>query len=409
MQYKVLSKLYYGEAEIYKNTYNKRFNSDTAIKLDFEIAGKQAFFVQDNEVIKLVCDILRLDKEIAILSRKLPGRALTQYSRKCLIDEIVLTNDIEGVHSSRKEIGEALSVLENQSEKKAKKTRFVGLVNKYLKLDNREEVPLSTCDDVRKLYDEIILKEVKEEDINNVPDGKIFRKDKTSVLSATGKEIHAGMMPEAKIIEYMTKSLDFLNNSDIEELYRICIFHYMIGYIHPFYDGNGRLGRFTFSYCISKYLEPIWAYKISEIIKENRKEYYAAFEICNDHRNLGDLTPFLIVMLQVIYLSGLELYSSLDNKQKVWSRYNKIIPRLVKADDKTMRRLYGLLIQAALFSEEGIPTMHLLSILDVGRMALKSKLDIVDAQGLLIENKKNKMNFYQINIQKMDELYLKQN
>lgn len=408
MEYEVLSKLYYKDTETYKQTYQKRFNSPETIKIDFEIAGNQAFFVQNSEVINLVYNILRLDKDIALLCRSLPQRALLQYSRKCLIDEIVLTNDIEGVHSSRKEIGEALNVLESQSEEKAKKTRFAGLVNKYLKLNSGEQVPLETCEDVRKLYDEIILKEVKEEDNDNVPDGHIFRKDRTSVISATGKEIHVGITPEGKIVEYMTKALDFLNRSDIEELYRICLFHYMVGYIHPFYDGNGRLGRFTLSYCVSQLLEPIWAYRISEIIKEHRKEYYRAFEICNDHRNLGDLTPFLVMMLQVIYLSGLELFNALKNKKTVWDRYRKMIPYLDKSDEKAMTNLYGLLIQAALFSEEGIPTMHLLSILEIGRSALKNKLDIVRLQGLLLEKKKSKINFYQIDIQKMDELYLKQ-
>lgn len=408
MEYEVLSKLFYKDAEVYKQTYQQRFNLPGTIKLDFDIAGNQAFFVQDNEVIKLVYDILRLDKKIALLCRKLPRRALLQYSRKCLIDEIVLTNDIEGVHSSRKEIGEALNVLESQSEAKAKKTRFVGLVNKYLKLNSGEKVPLETCEDVRKLYDEIILTEVKEEDSDNIPDGKIFRKDKTSVFSATGTEIHPGMTPESKIIEYMTKALDFLNNSDIENLYRICLFHYMIGYIHPFYDGNGRLGRFTLSYCVSQSLEAIWAYRISEIIKEHRKEYYKAFEICNNPRNLGDLTPFLIMMLQVIYVSGLELYNSLEEKKLVWDRYRGMIPYLDKSDEKAMTDLYGLLIQAAMFGEEGIPTMHLLGILEIGRAALKSKLEIIRAQELLIEKKRDKTKFYQINIQKMDELYLKQ-
>ena len=50
------------------------------------------------------------------LSAQLPDIAKEQYSRKCLIDEIVLTNKIEGVHSSRKEIGEVLDMLGERSE-----------------------------------------------------------------------------------------------------------------------------------------------------------------------------------------------------------------------------------------------------------------------------------------------------
>lgn len=408
MEYEPLTKLYYKNAERYKQIYEMRFNSTEALKLNFEIAGNQAFFVQNNEITKLMFEILRLDKDIALICKALPRKALLQYSKKCLIDEIVLTNDIEGIHSSRREIGEALSVLESQSEEKKRKTRFIGLVNKYLKLNSGEEVPLSTCEDIRKLYDEIVLKEVKEEDPDNIPDGKLFRKDKTSVVSATGKEIHPGITPESKIIEYMTKALDILNDDAIEDLYRICLFHYMIGYIHPFYDGNGRIARFIFSYCLSRSMEPTWAYRISETIKENKKDYYEAFEICNDHRNLGDLTPFLIMMLQVIYSSGQELFSSLYEKKVVWRRYEKLADDFKNADDSTVRMVYSLLIQAALFSEEGITTAELLDILEISRSGLKYKLDIVKEQGLLFQNKKGRENFYQINIQKMDELYLKQ-
>ena len=55
-------------------------------------------------------------KEVRALSAQLPDIAKEQYSRKCLIDEIVLTNKIEGVHSSRKEIGEVLDMLGERSE-----------------------------------------------------------------------------------------------------------------------------------------------------------------------------------------------------------------------------------------------------------------------------------------------------
>ena len=408
MEYETLCKLYYKDTDIYKQTYEIRFNSPESFKLDFEIEGNQAFFIQNREMVELMFKILRLDKDIALLCSKLPRKALLQYSRKCLIDEIVLTNDIEGVHSSRKEIGEALFVLENRSEEKKRKTRFAGLVNKYFKLSSGEEVPLSTCEDIRSLYDEIVLKEVREEDPNNIPDGKLFRKDKTSVVSATGKEIHPGMTPESKIIEYMTKALNILNEDGIEKLYRISLFHYMIGYIHPFYDGNGRIARFIFSYCLSCSMEHIWAYRISEAIKENKKDYYKAFEICNDYRNKGDLTPFIIMMLNVVYNSGKELFDSLYKKSIVWARYEKIAEDFKQAEDHTVRKLYSVLIQAALFSEEGISTIELLDFLNISRSGLKQKLDIVKEQGLLCQDKKGRENFYQKKKKKMDELSEKQ-
>lgn len=119
-QYKTLRKLYYGNPETYQQVYERRFSESTTVHLDFLIGEHPAFFVQDNAVIQKVFPILRLDKEIALLKCQLPQIALQQYTRKCLIDEVVLTNQIEGIHSSRKEIGDVLDELEEQSTHRRK-------------------------------------------------------------------------------------------------------------------------------------------------------------------------------------------------------------------------------------------------------------------------------------------------
>ena len=53
-----------------------------------------------------------------------------------------------------------------------------------------EEINLESCEDIRKLYDELGLQEVLEEDLGNKPDGKIFRQGKVYVQDPTGKQIH---------------------------------------------------------------------------------------------------------------------------------------------------------------------------------------------------------------------------
>jgi len=144
MSYQELKKLYYGNSEKYAQEYLTRFHSDKAIQIEFQIGENQGFFLQNSEVLTLAFRIAKLDKEIGKLCDALPGIATNQYSKKCLIDEIVITNKIEGVHSSRKEIGEALDVLEAQSKSKGKHQRFISLVNKYLKLIAQEKIPLQT-------------------------------------------------------------------------------------------------------------------------------------------------------------------------------------------------------------------------------------------------------------------------
>ena len=81
--------------------------------------------------------------------------------------------------------------------------------------------------DVRALYDEMFLSEIIEENPKDAPDGEIFRKDHVDIVDPTQKVIHNGLYPERKIIESMNDAINILNDSDIDPLFRISIFHYL--------------------------------------------------------------------------------------------------------------------------------------------------------------------------------------
>ena len=405
MAYKDLKTLYYGNNENYAKEYMNRFNSEETIKLNFFIGEKQAFFIQNAEVWKIAFNIANLDKKIGILCSALPGVAINQYSRKCLIDEIVITNKIEGVHSSRKEIGEALDILESQSKNKGKHRRFLSLVNKYLKLIKHENISLETCRDIRNIYDEVFLDEVINENPSNAPDGEYFRKDVVAVHSETDKVIHTGLTPESKIIDSITQALSFLNDESVEALFRICIFHYLIEYIHPFYDGNGRLGRFILSYGISKTLTPLISFRISETIKENIKAYYKAFKTCNDQRNLGDVTPFLLMQLEMIFLAMKELENSLNEKLATWNKYEEAIQK--QSNNPELLRLYSFLIQAALFSEKGISMTELQQNMKFSIYMIK-KLMCKIPEDMIVVKTKNKYKYYSVNLEKLNTIILQE-
>lgn len=404
MAYELLGKLYYKDQTLYAQTYKSRFEDKDTVKLNFTVSKKQAFFVQSNEIYKLAYDIAKLDKAVTQLSMKLPGIAREQYSKKCLIDEIVLTNKIEGVHSSRKEIAEALDILNKQSNEKGKQQRFVGMVNRYFRLLYHEEIPLSTCQDIRRVYDEIVLDEVLAENPKNVPDGMLFRKDQSSVYNEAEKEIHKGAYPESDIIASMEKALAFFNDSSVEKLFRVCVFHYLLEYIHPFYDGNGRLGRFILSYSLSDILDPLLSYRLSETIKENIADYYKAFKICNEPKNLGDLTPFLVMLLKMIYNSLEHLRTSLEQKLISLNKYHSLIEELAPNEAKVLN-MYSCLIQAALFSEGGISTKELMSVSDESYYTVKKTLNKINADMLVVKNS-GSTKLYQLDLSVLDNYIL---
>ena len=399
MEYVTLNKLYYKDNSEYERIYNERFNSEYAHHIDFKIGDNSAFFLVTPYIHNMMIDIHKIDKRVYALCEELPRKAIKQFSLRCLIDEIILTNNIEGVHSTRREIS---NVIENLG-KDDKNARFKGLVQKYVTLRKGEEISIETCEDIRKIYDDLVLPEIKNDEPDNIPDGIIFRKDSVSVQSRTQKEIHRGLYPESKIISAMERALKFLNDENEDLLFRTSVFHYLLGYIHPFYDGNGRLNRFISSYMIANELEPVLSYRLSYTIRENLTKYYDAFRICNSPQNKGDLTPFVEVFIEIILEAINALAEALEKRVFLLNRYTNQIPYLPGTGDETCCYLYDYLIQAALFSEHGISTKELLSCLNKSRETLKKKLRIIsDAKLLKVERIKQEK-YYGIDLDALDE------
>ncbi len=394
MKYNLLKKYYYSDKsadkESYETVYLKRL--EKGVKLDFDINGYPAFYIEDIEIFKTIIEIQRTHEKIIGLAFKLPDIALDQYARRCLIDEIILTNDIEGVYSTRKEIGSILADLEKRNQK----NRFFGLVNKYKMLNENQVINLETSQNIRDLYDELFYQEVLEEDPEDLPDGKIFRAKTVKVTDAAQRVLHEGLMPEAEIIRAMDKALKILNNPDIDLIIRTALFHYMFGYIHPFYEGNGRLSRFISSYMLTQAFHPLTGYKLSYVIKEDLAHYYKAFRDCNDKRNRGDLTPFILMFTEALKRMCNEIYEDLEQRYKDMAILSSFISQLT--NDEQMKNLYYVLLQAALFSEEGIPTSTLLEISKVSRPTLIKRLGEIEKNGLLKTQKIEKTKYYQIDL-----------
>ena len=368
--YKPLSLIFHTNKKDYNNIYLSRLNADNSIHIDFNIHGNQAFFLETPDILKRIINIHIIDKQISKLSLALPLLAFKEFSKRCLIDEIVLSNKIEGVNSTRREIDDVLNKLQEK-----KHQRFTSLVNQYELLISEKTIDIKSPKDIRDIYDKIALQEIMIDSPEDIPDGELFRKDSVSVTSPTGKEIHNGSYPESKIIEDMDRALSILNDPDIILIERIAIFHYLFGYIHPFYDGNGRTSRFISSYMLSRTLEPLIGYRLSYTIQENIKEYYEAFKTVNEHTNMGDLTPFVEMFIKIVEQSLLQLHMALNKRLIALLDFKSCIDQLPFGDKPKYKNLYYLLIQASLFSENGISTKELFTNMEESRSTLMKQLE----------------------------------
>ncbi len=398
--YKILEKLSYEDEEKYIETYHSRYHNEVTYHLPIKIRGNPAFFLINPDVCSLLIEIYKKDKTIAILRQRLPPVAIKQFTTHSLVDEILLTNNIEGVHSTRREIEDVLDSLREKDRQK----RFQGLVQKYYLLQSADTISLREPKDIRDIYNELTLNEVREANEKNVPDGHLFRKGQVSVDSPAGKELHRGLYPEKEIIDALSSALAILNDETINALCRVSVFHYLFGYIHPFYDGNGRTSRFISSYLLSKELDPLVGYRLSYTIKESIEQYYKAFRVCNNPRNRADLTPFLLMFLETILRSVKQLIDALSARLEKWHYYRRICFETLSPDEK-LSLLYDVLIQASLFGSKGISIEELTETLEISKSTLAKRLSQIAPPELLHIETESRRKFYSLELPVLDKLY----
>lgn len=370
-------KNYRGMYKVYFDTKDKRsvpeiasvlHDSVSAITPTFLIKGHPSFIVYCDEILHELANIRNKNLRIDRLSRKLPPVAKHQFLQQAIIEEIHQTNEMENIHSTRKEISDEIKVIENGQKGK----RFDGMIRKYQLLTQKERIPLASCQDIRNLYDSFVLEEIVKENPKDAPDGTYFRKESVSVVK-NGRAIHEGITPEATLNEAMEHALHFLNNPDYDPLIRVAAFHYMFGYAHPFYNGNGRMTRFISSSMLHKEnIQLLVALRLSYVIKSHRSQYYEMFKTTNDKRNFGDMTRFVIEFLRFISEASEQVFTFLHEKDALFQHYYDVIDRLA-IDDKSKTILF-ILAQVSICESESLSITKLVKESDESPYIVKKCL-----------------------------------
>ena len=397
MHYESLHHIYYKQNPKWETVYNQRLNSPAAKILPLSIKqygrshANPAFYCYTEEIALLQDQIMAAFHNFVNIAAKLPDFAMPQYLRASLIEEIQSTNDIEGVRSTRREIMTAL----NASAPARTNYRLGSLVDKYEKAMQGERLTLNCSQDIRQLFDELMWDEISRDNPHNLPDGQIFRKSSVDVVSASQKTVHRGIYPEAEIIQHMDNALQVLNDSTIPIFIRVAVFHYFFGYIHPFYDGNGRLARFITAYFLAQKLHPAISLQLSVLLKAQRSKYYKLFTITDADINRGDLTPFIIGMLEFIEEAIIHTTNCLQEK---YSQYKDATQKisLLNLSNKTTRSLCDLLLQASIFAPYGITMSELTNALHKSENTVYTHLKKLPAD-LLIVDRQEKTHYYRLN------------
>ena len=141
-----------------------------------------------------------------------------------------------------------------------------------------------------------------------VDESGVFRSKPVSVVDQEGHVLHFGTLPQY-VPNLVMELPDWVKNSDVHMLIRSCVFHYEFELIHPFANGNGRVGRLWHTLLLSKW-NPAFAWlPVESIIHDRQQEYYEAINASN---NAGESTVFIEFMLSAIKASLMDAINTSD-------------------------------------------------------------------------------------------------
>ena len=230
VSYRTLEKEFYANSSSDRYTahdalLSKRFDSDSTFKTGIALSTGELFLAVPRELSIATEHVLRRERRVSALWRALPPIALGAYIRSLIMDEVVYSNQIEGVHSTRKQIEAALESY-NQNDDHAP---FIEFAKLYLQLTDGATPPAS-LEDIRSIYDSVVADAISQKDL---PGDTLFRSGPVEIINQHGRTIHKGVTPESAIESMMLQWID-LSRSDNTELYSAILCHFLFGYIHLF-------------------------------------------------------------------------------------------------------------------------------------------------------------------------------
>ena len=166
--------------------------------------------------------------------------------------------------------------------------------------------------------------------------------------------------PAFRVHELMRQLFDWLSETKEHPLVASSVFHYEFEFIHPFSDGNGRIGRLWQSVILGSFREIFYYIPIESVVKEHQKAYYAALE---EAGSVGKSTPFVEFMLENIHLSV----------KKFLKEYKKSNQ---KSDLKSDQKIFNLMRQ-----DRGITIKELSLRLEMSESGIKKAINKLKKEG----------------------------
>ena len=222
------------------------------------------------------------------------------YSLTAIEDEIVSTLSIEQIDTSRESVRNVLSGFAPQNEAE---NRIAGMKKGFEFIADKNN--RITAETVRYLY-EIMVNPFLEDEKDRLSANQLYRTGAVHIVNQTRNvNVHDGMAHN-KLSYHMDELFAFIQTQDsMNDLHKATAIHYYFAYLHPYFDGNGRMARMIHLwYLLQQGYSASLFLPFSSIIQKTKQDYYKAFDYTEKNVLISgrlDITPFLSYFADVVY------------------------------------------------------------------------------------------------------------
>ena len=226
----------------------------------------------------------------------MPQQSARLYGTRAMEEEILSTFRIEQIDTSRESVHRILS---GQAPENEEEHRICGMKQGLEFIADRSHA--ITEENLFRLYQMTIGDFLSEED--RLLPGHWYRHDGVTVIDS--KTEHIGL-PWQKLPVYMKELVEFAAEKAAQnDLIKAAILHFALAYLHPYFDGNGRMARLLHLwYLVQQGYSSALFVPMSRFVEESRSRYYKAYTQVEQNQQISgvlDVTPFLVYFAESVY------------------------------------------------------------------------------------------------------------
>ncbi len=245
------------------------------------MTGYRPPFEMTDEIVNLIADIAELTGVITFTSAldtnptlRRGNRIKAIYSSLAIEQNTLSIDQVTDVINGKRVLAPPSDIKEVQ--------------NAYAIYDRLDQLDPYSIDDLLAAH-KVMTDEL-------VKDAGMFRSGNVGIYDGENL-IHAGT-PAEYVPEVIAQLFTWLRESDYHPLVKSCVFHYEFEYIHPFADGNGRMGRLWHTLILSKW-KPFFAWlPVESLIHDNQKRYYEVLAESDSRTDAGIFVKFMLDLIE---------------------------------------------------------------------------------------------------------------